>query len=89
MKEDIFININNGKNNTLIFPNYKNPIKYISLDKISTRNFDENFDLPFFTRANLDGLLIKYKNEEISFEVCGRSSILNLNLDLKYFKIGF
>lgn len=89
MKEDIFIKINAEKNTSIIFPNFKNPIKYVSLDKKSTRNFGENFNSQFFERANKVGLILKYSNEDSCFEIWPLSSFVNVNLDLKYFKIVF
>lgn len=89
MKEDKFIITHVNENTSCIFPNFKNPIKYISLNETCTLNFDENFNLPFFTRTNRNGLFIKYKNEDNSFQIWGAKSAVNVNLNLKYFKIGF
>ena len=89
MKEDIFIKVNGEKNTSIVFPNFKNPIKYVSLDKTSTLNFDENFNSQFFEKTNREGLILKYSNEDISFEIWPMNSFVNINLDLKYFKIGF
>jgi hypothetical protein len=89
MEEDISIIPKSEKDTSFIFPNFKNPIKYISLDKTCTINFGEHFHSNFLEQANRRGLLLNYVNEDISFEVCCMSSILNVNLDLKYFKVGF
>ena len=89
MKEDIFIQTRGVGNSSRICPNYKNPIKYLNLDKISTKNFGENFNTQFFEKTNRGGLTLKYVHEEISFEVWPLNSIINVNLDLKYFKIVF
>lgn len=89
MEEDIFIKITNGKNISIVFPNFKNPIKYVSLNETCTLNFDENFNSQFFEKTNRDGLILKYSKEDISFEIWPMNSFVNVNLDLKYFKIGF
>lgn len=91
MEEDKFIKIDNIENNTLIFTNFKYPIKYLNLDEISTLNFSENFHSNFFERTNRvgGGILLNYSDKDISFEVFSACSVVNVNLDLKYFKIGF
>jgi hypothetical protein len=88
MEEDIFIE-NDKKHSSVIFPNCKKPIKYLNLDEISTLNFGEHFNSQFFEKANRGGLVLNYINEDISFDIFALNSIVNMNLDLKYFKIGF
>ena len=89
MNEDIFIKVSDKKNTSIVFSNFKNPIKYVSLNETCTLNFDENFNLDFFERTNSGGLILKYSKEDISFEIWPMNSFVNVNLDLKYFKVGF